>query len=150
MTEQNFSLRVAQWPQDQNALRLVREQVFVEEQQVPLELEWDGLDDQCVHLLAEDPSSQPIGTGRLLPDGHIGRMAVLRPWRRRGVGTALLQALITQAAQQGFSEVRLNAQVAAIPFYTAAGFETIGQVFDEAGIPHREMRLRLTPMPSTD
>ena len=146
MSEKNFSLRMAQWPQDQNALRLVREQVFVEEQQVPLELEWDGLDDQCVHLLAEDPSGQPIGTGRLLPDGHIGRMAVLRPWRRRGVGTALLQALITQAAQQGFSEVRLNAQVAAIPFYQAAGFETTGQVFDEAGIHHQAMRLLLPPM----
>ncbi|HDK37659.1 MAG TPA: GNAT family N-acetyltransferase, partial [Thiolapillus brandeum] len=93
MTEASFSIRLANWHQDAEALSLVRKKVFVEEQQVPVELEWDGQDPQCLHLLAEDAGGNPIGTGRLLPDGHIGRMAVLKEWRGKGIGFALLRQL---------------------------------------------------------
>jgi len=139
MTDKDFRLRLARWPQDQAALRQVRETVFVREQKVPLELEWDGLDDQCLHMLAEDRDGNPIGTGRLLPDGHIGRMAVLREWRRRGVGSALLRALMEEGRKQGFETMILAAQVQAMPFYEKAGFVAEGDVFDDAGIPHRNM-----------
>ena len=139
MTDKNFQLRLARWPQDQAALRQVRETVFVREQKVPLALEWDGLDDQCLHMLAEDRDGNPIGTGRLLPDGHIGRMAVLREWRGRGVGSALLRALMEEGRKRGFETMILAAQVQAMPFYEKAGFVAEGDVFDDAGIPHRNM-----------
>ncbi|WP_457674600.1 GNAT family N-acetyltransferase [Thiolapillus sp.] len=144
MTEAGFTLRLARWPEDRDALRLVRETVFVREQKVPLELEWDGIDDQCLHMLAEDRDGNPIGTGRLLPDGHIGRMAVLREWRGRGVGTALLRALMEEGRKQGFERLILAAQVQAMPFYEKEGFVAEGDVFDDAGIPHRNMVWRKT------
>ena len=139
MTDKNFQLRLAIWPQDQAALRQVREMVFVREQKVPPELEWDGRDEQCLHMLAEDRDGNPIGTGRLLPDGHIGRMAVLREWRGRGVGSALLRALMEEGRKRGFETMILAAQVQAMPFYEKAGFVAEGDVFDDAGIPHRNM-----------
>ena len=139
MTDTDYRLRLAHWPRDKDALKQVREAVFVREQRVPVELEWDGLDDQCLHMLAEDPQGNPIGTGRLLPDGHIGRMAVLKEWRGRGVGAALLRALMEEGEKRGFRELALAAQVQAMSFYEKAGFVAEGEVFDEAGIPHRNM-----------
>ncbi|WP_456416248.1 GNAT family N-acetyltransferase [Thiolapillus sp.] len=139
MTEGGYSIRLAHWPRDKEALRLVREKVFVQEQRVPVELEWDGLDAECQHFLAEDAKGNPIGTGRLLPDGHIGRMAVLREWRGRGVGSALLQRLMEEGRKQNFSTLVLAAQLQAMPFYEKAGFHAEGEVFDDAGIPHRNM-----------
>ena len=135
-----FSVRLAGWPQDRPALRRIRETVFVEEQQVPVPLEWDGLDPDCLHVLAESPAGEPIGTGRLLPDGHIGRMAVLKPWRRRGVGRALLQRLMDEGQHRGFSTFVLAAQLRAVPFYEKFGFRAEGDIFEDAGIPHRNMR----------
>jgi predicted GNAT family N-acyltransferase len=85
-------------------------------------------------------AGRPIGCARLLPDGHVGRMAVLRPWRGRGVGRALLQAALARAALAGFTVVRLNAQVHALDFYRREGFEAFGDVFSDAGIPHRAMQ----------
>ncbi|MFN7428848.1 MAG: GNAT family N-acetyltransferase, partial [bacterium] len=138
-----FKVRAASWAEDFAALRTVRETVFVVEQDVPVELEWDGLDEGCRHLLAEDTHGRPIGCVRLLPDGHIGRMAVLAPWRGRGVGRALLRAMLVQAAASGFAVVRLNAQVQALGFYAREGFQACGDVFDDAGIAHRAMQLAL-------
>ncbi|WP_456405125.1 GNAT family N-acetyltransferase [Thiolapillus sp.] len=135
----SYYLRLAHWPRDQEALRSIREKVFVEEQQVPVELEWDGLDPECLHLIAEDQDANPVGTGRLLPDGHIGRMAVLKEWRGRGVGGALLKGLMEEAQKRGFSTLILAAQLQAMPFYEKAGFSAEGEVFDDAGIPHRKM-----------
>jgi len=143
MPDDGFSIRAAEWPNDIPSLRLVREQVFVQEQQVPIELEWDAIDPQCRHLLALDANGAPIGTARLLPDGHIGRMAVLKSWRGRGVGSALLRAAVGLARELGFAEVVLNAQVSALPFYSRQGFAAEGKVFMEAGMPHRCMRRRL-------
>jgi len=135
-----FCVRTACWTRDRAALQAIRHGVFVIEQQVPVELEWDGLDEGCAHLLAEDAAGRPIGCARLLPDGHVGRMAVLEPWRGRGVGRALLRAAVDRAQAAGFAIVRLNAQVHALGFYEREGFEARGEVFDDAGIPHRAMQ----------
>jgi predicted GNAT family N-acyltransferase len=113
--------------------------VFVEEQGVPAELEMDEMDVQCIHALAFD-GERAVGTGRLLPDGHIGRMAVLKEFRGKGAGGALLAKLMEAAKSRGDREVLLSAQVHAVPFYQAYGFELFGEIYEEAGIPHRDMR----------
>lgn len=89
-------------------------------------------------------TGSPIGCGRLLPEGKIGRMAVLPEWRNRGIGRAMLQTLLAAAREQGMTEVALSAQVSAIPFYEKAGFSVCSDVYLDAGIPHRDMLLRLT------
>jgi len=124
-------------------LRRVREAVFVREQNVPSALEWDGSDADCMHVLAEEEPGAPIGTGRLLPDGHIGRLAVLARWRRSGVGSAILLELLQWAAERGMTEVVLNAQTHALEFYRRHGFLEEGQVFLDAGIDHLRMRRAL-------
>jgi predicted GNAT family N-acyltransferase len=96
-------------------------------------------DSASLHALAVDETGEPIGCARLLPDGHVGRVAVLAPWRRRGVGSALLRCLIDEARRQGHRAVLLNAQVDAMPFYARHGFVARGAVFNEAGIPHQAM-----------
>jgi len=124
-------------------LRSVRETVFVQEQSVPLEEEWDALDPLCLHVIARDAQGLPIGTGRLTPEHKVGRMAVLREWRGKGVGDALLLALIEVARQRGWRELALNSQVSASAFYTRHGFVPYGARFWEAGIEHQAMRRKL-------
>ena len=99
----------------------IRFAVFVEEQGVPREIELDEMDAACIHALAY-LDGKAIGTGRLLPDGHIGRMAVLKEWRGHGVGSRILNALVEQARRRGDREVALSAQVHALAFYRAHGF----------------------------
>lgn len=140
-TPGNFTVRLASWRDDQSALRDVRREVFIIEQQVPEALEWDDADAMSVHVLALDARGLPIGTGRLLADGQIGRMAVMRDWRRHGVGSTILDLLLTVARQQGFSAVHLHAQTHALGFYARHGFVVHGEPFTEAGIPHRLMAL---------
>lgn len=135
-------IRLLDWPSAQRDAKPIRFQVFVDEQRVPAEIELDEHDASCVHALAYD-DGKPIGTGRLLPDGHIGRMAVLKAWRGRGAGRALLRALMDAARLRGDREVLLSAQVHAAGFYRAEGFEPEGPVYEEAGIPHQAMRRRL-------
>jgi predicted GNAT family N-acyltransferase len=142
MTDARFQIRIARWPEDAEALAQVREQVFVLEQGVPPELEWDGRDVEALHLLAEDTMGCPIGTARLLPGGHIGRMAVLPSWRRRGVGRALLKGLLAACRERGESLPHLNAQLTAVAFYRRLGFIPEGAEFTDAGIPHQHMLLR--------
>ena len=127
-------------------LRAVREPVFVAEQGVPLDLEWDDLDPACHHVIARDANNQPIGTGRLTPEHKIGRMAVLKAWRNKGVGDALMVALMNQARSLGWTEVSLNAQVSAEAFYARHGFQPYGERFMEAGIEHQAMRRTLEPL----
>jgi len=134
-------------------LRAVREVVFVREQNVPRELEADALDPDCLHVLARALDGTPIGTGRLIPPAvgggnegaaRIGRLAVLPEWRGRGVGEALLLALVEQARERGWHEVTLNAQASAIGFYLRHGFAPRGDRFHEAGIEHQAMARLLT------
>lgn len=137
----SFTVRVGRWPQDEEAVRELRTQVFVEEQGVPAEIERDGRDPQCLHVVAESDSGRLIGTARLLPAGQIGRMAVARAWRRRGVGAALLDALLRLARERDMPEPFLHAQAGAVSFYENRGFKTVGPPFFEAGIEHRKMIL---------
>ena len=116
--------------------------MFVEEQGVPREIELDEFDERCLHALALE-EGRAIGTGRLLPDGHIGRMAVLEGWRGRGVGSRILESLIGAARARGDRQVLLSAQVHAAEFYRQHGFEPMGEIYEEAGIPHRAMRRSL-------
>jgi predicted GNAT family N-acyltransferase len=118
----------------------IRFSVFVEEQKVPAEIELDALDALSLHALAFDAQGRAVATGRLLPDGHIGRMAVLKSERGTGVGTAVLLALMKAARAGGHGEVVLSAQTHAVPFYRRLGFVSEGEVYDDAGIPHIDMR----------
>ena len=138
-----FQVDVVDYPTQREALHRVRQRVFVEEQQVPAALEIDALDPLSAHVLARGSDGEPIGAGRLTPDGRIGRMAVLADWRGRGVGEALLLALIGAARSRHWREVSLHAQLPARVFYTRQGFLPEGEVFTEAGIAHQHMRLVL-------
>ncbi len=134
-----FTLRITDWSTDAPSLRAVRMAVFVVEQNIPETLEWDEHDPVSVHALAEAMDGTPIGCGRLLSDGHIGRMAVLANWRGQGVGAALLEALLELAGERNVVRVRLHAQTRAMPFYARFGFAPVGDAFTEAGIPHQTM-----------
>jgi predicted GNAT family N-acyltransferase len=140
-----FTVRIMAWRDALPLTRPVREKVFIEEQNVPRELEWDEWDERCDHALACDAGGNAIGTARLLPDGRIGRMAVLKEWRRTGVGGALLLALLDRARSRRMARAVLHAQTQAAGFYRRFGFSERGEVFLEAGIPHVEMTLELFP-----
>ena len=134
-----FTIRRADWAQDGDALRAVRRTVFIVEQGIPEDMEWDEFDLICPHALAVAASGTPIGCGRLLPDGHVGRLAVLSAWRDGGVGGALRCELMDLARAQGHARVLLNSQTQAIPFYARHGFIAVGDEFMEAGIAHQGM-----------
>jgi predicted GNAT family N-acyltransferase len=137
----------ARWPQEEEAIRSIRHQVFVLEQKVPPEMEWDSRDAICRHVLVEDGTHRLIATGRLDPHGKIGRMAVLQAARRSGVGSLVLTALIEWARELSFASCYLHAQIHALPFYHRHGFEEEGFLFYEAGIPHLKMsRPTATPI----
>ena len=136
----DLHVEVRGWDEAEARVMPVRTEVFIVEQGVPEEIERDAFDAVCRHAIACDAEGRVVATGRLLPDGHIGRMAVLRAARGAGVGGAVLQALIAEAARRGLPEVALNAQTHALAFYLRHGFEAVGEVFMEAGIPHRAMR----------
>lgn len=142
MIDPDFHVELASWDADQAALRAVREAVFIVEQRIPDEDEWDALDAPSLHVLARTLDGTPIGTARLTPERSIGRMAVVREWRGRGVGDAMLRTLVEHAAQRGWHELWLNAQTHALRFYARHGFEPEGDPYDECGIPHQRMRRR--------
>ena len=136
-----ISVRLGSWAELAAEAAPIRFQVFVEEQRVPAEMELDEFDALSCHALAL-ADGRPVGTGRLLPDGHIGRMAVQAAWRGRGVGAALLQALIAEAGRRGMAQRALSAQTHALGFYGRFGFLPEGEVYDEAGLPHQVMTRR--------
>jgi len=136
---------LAQTPTDREACFAIRKSVFVEEQNVPLELEMDEYDETATHFLLRDGET-PLATARLLEKhglAKIGRVAVLREARGRGLGLAVMQAVLDEARRQGFKEAILDSQTYAIPFYERLGFAAEGEEFDDAGIPHFLMRRRL-------
>lgn len=134
-----FTVKPVYWHASRAALSAIRTSVFVEEQGVPPDLEWDGLDEHAYHVMAFAADGTPIGTGRLLQDGHIGRVAVLKEWRGKGVGKALLDMLLVVANKMGYEEVKLNAQTRVLDFYLRLGFVPHGREFMDAGIPHIAM-----------
>lgn len=138
----SIRIRKYSWQLAPGSIRDIRQRVFVEEQNVPPELEWDDTDDIADHYLAVTEDNKPAGVARLFSTleetAHIGRMAVLPEFRGKGVGEALLQHLITEASR--FSELKLSAQEHAIPFYQRSGFHVYSDFYDDAGIPHVDMR----------
>jgi predicted GNAT family N-acyltransferase len=136
-------IREASWPADRMALETVRCEVFVQEQNVPRSLEFDGLDSSALHWLAFTPEEEPVGTLRLLPSGQVGRAAVLRAYRGQGVGSRLLRHAIAAAEAHGWGEVWVNAQYARRGFYAPHGFIVISDIFENAGIAHQRMLRRL-------
>ena len=137
-----LKIELLDWRAAQAQAKPIRFAVFVDEQHVPAEIELDEHDAACIHALACQ-DGKAIGTGRLLPDGHIGRMAVLHSHRGKGIGKALLRALVEAARRRGDREVLLSSQVHALGFYRAEGFEPEGPVYEEAGIAHQAMRRSL-------
>ena len=137
------AIRVVDWSEAQPLVTPLRTMVFVVEQHVPIELELDESDVRSRHAIATDATGKVIGTGRLLPDGHIGRMAVALAARGRGVGSQLLLRLMDEAASRGFSHAHLNAQLSAQGFYARHGFVAHGPVYMDAGIEHIAMSRKL-------
>jgi predicted GNAT family N-acyltransferase len=137
----NYYLIQVTWNTHSHQLMVLREQVFIEEQQVPIHLEWDNQDANAQHLLVLSNSGQPIACARLLKDGSIGRMAVLKEWRKLGLGAALLNKAVAIHRQQGIKIITLSAQVHAILFYEKAGFQVVSERYLEAGIWHVDMHL---------
>jgi ElaA protein len=130
---------------DLSSCFVLRREVFVEEQAVPEELERDEHDADALHFLAAW-EGRPVGTARVLlrgDTGKIGRVCVLRAMRGRGIGAALIRAAVEELRARGFSRARLGSQVHAVPFYEGLGFVAEGPVYDDAGIPHRDMTLGL-------
>jgi predicted GNAT family N-acyltransferase len=135
----HFMVRRADWQADEAAIAGVRREVFVTEQSVPEKLEWEALDPECVWFVALAACASVVGIVRLTPDARIGRTAVQATWRRRGVGAALLAAVLDEARRRGFSAVHLSAQTHAVPFYARFGFQPKGDIYQDAGIPHIAM-----------
>jgi len=142
MSDAMISLERGDWQTLGNEASEIRRVVFIEEQQVPQEEEWDGRDDACEHFLVH-LDDRTVGTARLLPDGHVGRVAILSEARGLGLGQRLMEAVIHAARQAGHAEVLLDAQTHALEFYQRLGFTAYGDEFLDAGIPHRSMRLIL-------
>ena len=140
----HLKIQVVDWQSHRDDLLSVRQEVFVVEQKVPAEEEIDDLDPIATHLLAVDPGGLPIGTARVLADGHIGRVAVLKAERGQGIGRALTEAAVEYLKSQHFEEAKLNSQVQVVEFYEKLGFVTYGDVFYECEIPHLAMSKRLT------
>ncbi|MGY8815283.1 MAG: GNAT family N-acetyltransferase [Gammaproteobacteria bacterium] len=141
MSKNSFKIIQANWKQDGDRIMMIRKVVFVEEQKVSMDEEIDNLDEQCWFALALNNTGEAIGTGRLLPTGKIGRLAVLKEYRNLGVGSKLLNLLIDITKTQSVSDVYLHGQTHAKMFYNKHGFIEEGEIFDEAGIPHFKMRL---------
>lgn len=145
---QPFTLHLVSWSDGEPLLRKVREAVFMREQGVPAELEWDELDESSRHVLALNAQGVAIGCGRIVPPvkggpAHIGRMALLPEWRGKGVGTAIMGHLLEYARSQRYARIELNAQMQAVEFYRRFGFVEVGETFMDAGIPHIRMQLQL-------
>jgi predicted GNAT family N-acyltransferase len=145
---ESIDIKTVSWQVEQSALKDVRVAVFVQEQNVPVDIEMDDRDDKCVHVLAQH-NNLPVGTGRidLQYDGKIGRVAVLKAHRGQGIGVAMMSALEAIARQAGLTHVWINAQISAQSFYQKQGYVASGDTFLEADIVHCRMTKRLEETP---
>jgi predicted GNAT family N-acyltransferase len=140
---QNFHIEVISWQSEMQAkLKAIREEVFIKEQHVPLDIEWDEFDETAIHLLALDEDVSAIACARILIDkAKIGRMGVLKPWRGLGLGYALLEKAIEVCKSHGLQKVTLSSQTHAIKFYEKAGFVVTSEAYIDANIWHVDMQL---------
>lgn len=132
-------IRATSFSESEDQIRFIRDTVFGMEQEVPRDLDWDGEDATCVHVIAEDGAGNPVGTGRMKGEGKIGRLAVLSSWRGKGLGGKMLTALIHEARARELNRVYLHAQSQAVAFYENHGFLREGPAFFEAGMLHVKM-----------
>lgn len=130
------------WEQLEKGAKYIREQVFIQEQGIAPEDEWDDLDTMVLHFIVYD-QEQPIATARLLPQHSVGRVAVLMPYRKQGIGKILMQHIIDYARNQKLPYLKLSAQTYVTAFYEALGFKVQGEVYQDCGIPHIDMVLAL-------
>lgn len=138
----DLAVRTGDWASMRGDAAPIRRAVFIDEQGIPEAEEWDAHDAVSVHAVAA-VGGVPVATGRLLPDGRIGRMAVLAPHRRGGIGGRLLSALVALARARGDATVELSAQAYVRDFYARHGFVAYGEIYDDCGIPHQSMRRAL-------
>lgn len=139
----SFTVHLVSWHNGEPLLRAIREAVFIQEQGVSPNLEWDGLDESSQHVLALSANGDAIGCGRITPDGKIGRVAVLPAWRGKRVGSAILEALLGYAHSHDYQVLELNAQIEAVKLYHRYNFTEEGEVFMDADMPHIKMKLSL-------
>jgi predicted GNAT family N-acyltransferase len=144
MVEASFTVSEARFQEREAEIRVLRTAVFTEEQGIDPEIDFDGNDPQCLHVIAKSATGSTVGTARMSADGRIGRMAVLQAYRGQGIGRAMLETLVKAAAERGLSQVYLNSQRTAVGFYRALGFEESGKPFMEAGIEHIRMQRQIT------
>jgi predicted GNAT family N-acyltransferase len=141
-----FEIKVDSWIVLSADASQVRVEVFVKEQGIAADLEWDALDAQVTHAVVYDHERQPIATGRLIPPttpegpAKIGRMAVLKAFRGQGVGGQVLHALMLEASKRSYQQIELSAQAYAAAFYAKHGFTAEGTPYDDVGIEHVTMR----------
>ncbi len=141
----NFSIQLVSFTRRENDIRLVRNTVFTEEQKISSSIDFDGRCPDCNHVLAWNEMKQPVGTGRMQKDGHIGRLAVIAEWRGNGIGAAMVNEFVSFAQNKGLKQAYLNSQEQALGFYEKCGFSSQGEIFYEAGIPHIKMVKRFAP-----
>ena len=134
----NIESKICDYKGNEKNICKIRFEVFVDEQNVPEELEIDGLDDEAKHVLVYS-DDEPIGTGRILIDGHIGRVAVLKKYRGLGIGKSVMQELIKWAQKNNLEKLWLSSQWHAHSFYLDLGFVCEGEIYEEAGIDHIKM-----------
>lgn len=139
MLEDTYDICAGTWQSYEHDARFVRTQVFIEEQGICAEDEWDTADATAIHFMVY-VDGQPIATARLLADHSVGRVAVLSAYRGRGIGHQLMRYIMLEADRQHLPYLVLSAQVHALAFYQALGFEALGQIYLECGIPHQHMR----------
>lgn len=138
-----MQIKRTSFEESESDLRIVRDTVFGMEQNVPREIEWDGEDSECAHVMVYTEDNTPFGTGRIKPNGKIGRLAILKEYRKKGIGEKVLNSLIDIAKENGLKEVYLHAQVQAESFYSKRGFKRCGDEFIEADIRHVKMILKI-------
>ncbi|MFC1603925.1 GNAT family N-acetyltransferase [Planctomycetota bacterium] len=136
----DFDIAIVSWYDKQAELTSVRRAVFIEEQNVPESIDFDGSDPDFVHVLASDKNGRPVGTARINRKGRIGRMAVLKDYRRQGIGRKMIQALMDYGRKNSITDFHVSSQVTAVEFYRKMDFEPSGEEFLEAGIKHINMR----------
>lgn len=138
-----YKVIAGSWTQFEEDAKYIREQVFIQEQGIEPEDEWDDFDSIAMHSIVYD-KEQPIATARLLPQHSVGRVAVLMPYRKQGIGKILMQHIIEYARQHKLPYLKLSAQTYVTAFYEALGFKVQGEVYQDCGIPHIDMTLTLS------
>jgi len=141
----NVDIAIVNFSEKQDEITSVRRAVFTEEQNVPESIDFDGSDTDYIHVLAWDKNGRPVGTARINREGRIGRMAVLKNYRRQGIGRKMIQALMDYGRKNSITNFHVSSQVTAVEFYRKMGFEPTGEEFLEAGIKHINMKRKNPP-----